>query len=110
MPLNKLRHFVPRNARHLLHGNEAGALVPVLNRHQHQGFTPGTASPLSPGTAPSNQRIIHLNQIVQAVYAIPMSYGNANLAQHPDWAVTHDTSICLDNRMAEMPPLSEATR
>lgn len=83
MTLNKLRHRFTGDGRDLLHGDKPGTLVPVLNRHQHRGFALGTAASLSPAATTADQGIVDLDQIVQPIDAVPVSHGNADLAQHP---------------------------
>ena len=76
MPVNKLRHFVRTNVRHLLHGNEVGALCP------------------------GSQSGCVVTNVISYAHRHAV-FGGIRLA------VIHDTSICSDKRVPEMPPLSE---
>lgn len=72
----------PRYGGNLPHGDESGTIAPVLDRHQHCGLALGAASAFA-ATTPVYQRIVDLDEVVQAIDAVAVSLGRANLAQHP---------------------------
>ncbi len=106
--LHKSGNRLLGDGRYLLHGNEPGAGIPVLDGDQNRHLAFGTPPTLPRPTA-THQGIVNLDQVVQAVDTVPVPHGDANLAQHP---VGRDPrhAYLFGQAQGQTPPLSEAIR
>lgn len=70
------------NRRYLLYGQIAGAAIAVLDRDQNRKFAFSFPPPFfrSPAT---DQGIVNINKIMQAIAAIPATHGDPYFVQHP---------------------------